>query len=281
MIHSEGRFKGAAERSIYFQCWEPESAPRAVLLIAHGAGEHSTRYQPLAQFFNGHDFAVAALDHNGHGYSEGRPGHVNSFDEYLYDLSIFHRQLAARFAGVPMFLLGHSMGGLITSNYLLHHEQGFVGAILSGPAIKTDLQPGLVQMLLLRLLALLVPRLGMLKLNADGVSRDPEVVKKYIEDPLVFHGKMSARMLRELFAGMSAIQADAARITLPMLILHGGADVMTAPEGSRFLYEHISSSDKTLTIYPGLYHEIFNEPERAEVLIHILAWCEARVGAAG
>ena len=135
-------------------------------------------------------------------------------------------------------------------------------------------------MLLLRLLALLVPRLGMLKLNAEGVSRDPEVVRKYIEDPLVFHGKMSARMLRELFAGMSAIQAGAASITLPMLLLHGGADVMTAPEGSRFLYEHIGSSDKTLKIYPGLYHEILNEPERAEVLAEILDWCETRLGAA-
>jgi alpha-beta hydrolase superfamily lysophospholipase len=277
MIHSEDRFKGAAERSIYFQSWEPESLPRAVLLVAHGAGEHSTRYQPLAQFFTGYDFAVAALDHNGHGHSGGRPGYVDSFDEYLYDLAIFHRQVAARYAGVPMFLLGHSMGGLITANYLLHHQREFVGGILSGPAIKTDLQPGRVQMLLLRLLAQLVPRLGMLKLNAEGVSRDPEVVEKYIEDPMVFHGKMSARMLRELFAGMRAIQAGAARITLPMLLLHGGADVMTAPQGSRFLYEHISSSDKTLTIYPGLYHEIFNEPERAEVLAHILAWCEARM----
>jgi alpha-beta hydrolase superfamily lysophospholipase len=172
------------------------------------------------------------------------------------------------------------MGGLITSNYLLHHQKEFLGGILSGPAIKTDLQPGPVQMQLLRLLALLVPRLGMLKLNADGISRDPEVVRKYIEDPLVFHGKMTARMLRELFAGMSKIQAGAARITLPLLLLHGGADVMTAPEGSRFLYEHIGSSDKTLKIYPGLYHEILNEPERAEVLAHMLEWIETRLGAA-
>jgi alpha-beta hydrolase superfamily lysophospholipase len=105
------------------------------------------------------------------------------------------------------------------------------------------------------------------------------VVRKYIEDPLVFHGKMSVRMIRELFAGMSAVQAGAASITLPMLLLHGGADVMTAPEGSRLLYEHIGSSDKTLKIYPGLYHEILNEPERAEVLAEILGWCETRLGA--
>jgi len=180
-----------------------------------------------------------------------------------------------------MFLFGHSMGGLITSKYLLQHQSDFVGGILSGPLIKTDLHPGPVKMLLLRAAALLVPRLGMLKLNAEGVSRDPEVVRNYIEDPLVYHGKMSTRMLRELFAGMSAIQSGAASITLPILLLHGGADVMTAPAGSRFLYEHVSSSDKTLKIYPGLYHEILNEPERAEVMADILAWCETRLNGPG
>jgi alpha-beta hydrolase superfamily lysophospholipase len=280
MKHSDGRFTGTGNRSIYFQYWEPELTPRAVLLVVHGLGEHSTRYQPLAHYFTGNNYAVAALDHNGHGYSEGRPGYVNSFNDYLTDLGLFHRQLAARFTGVPMFLLGHSMGGLIAGNYLLQHQQDFVGGILSGPAIMSDQQPGRVQMGLLRLLALLAPRLGMLKLDAEGVSRDPEVVRQYVEDPLVFHGKLSARLVRELFAGMTAIQAGAPTITLPMLILHGGADVLTAPAGSRFLHEHISSSDKSLTIYPGLYHEIFNEPEHAAVFAQVLEWCDTRLGAA-
>tara|TARA_R110002049_G_scaffold23490_1_gene82654 strand:+ start:3084 stop:3854 length:771 start_codon:yes stop_codon:yes gene_type:complete len=253
--------------------------PVAVLLVAHGAGEHSARYRSLAQFFTGHNFVVAALDHNGHGYSEGVPGHVDSFADYLDDLSVFHRQISAQFTGVPMILLGHSMGGLIACNYLLGHQAEFAGAVLSGPAIKTDLQPGFIQMTLLRLLALLVPRLGMLKLDAAGVSRDPAVVKDYIADPLVYHGKMSARMLRELFAGMDAVQAGASRITLPMLILHGGEDAMTSLEGSRFLQDHSGSSDKTLIIYPQLYHEIFNEPERAQVLDDVLSWCGARLAA--
>lgn len=277
MRHSDGRFMGAGERSIYFQCWEPEIAIRAVLLLAHGAGEHSGRYHHLAQFFTGYGYAVAALDHHGHGSSDGIPGHVNSFDEYLSDLGTFHRLIADRFSGTPMFMLGHSMGGLIASLYLLHRQDAFIGAILSGAAIKTDLEPGKLQFLLLRLVAKLFPRLGILKLDPAGVSRDPDVVRQYIEDPLVFHGKMTARMVRELFAGMNAIQKGAGAITLPVLILHGAADVMTSPEGSRFLHAAIGSSDKTLHVYPGLYHEIFNEPEQAQVLAQVLEWSDARL----
>ncbi len=277
MKHSDDRYTGSGGRSIYFQCWEPEIAPAAVLLVAHGAGEHSARYQHLAQYFTGHNYAVGALDHNGHGYSEGIPGHLNSFEDYLHDVAILHRKLAARFPGVPMFFLGHSMGGLIACNYLLNYQSDFVGAVLSGAAIKTDLEPGRLQMALLRLCAWLLPRLGILRLNAAGVSRDPEVVRNYAQDPLVFHGKMSARMCRELFAGMHSVQTEAARISLPVLILHGGADVMTSPEGSRFLDQHISSRDKTLKIYPGLFHEIFNEPERIAVLDDVLHWCESRI----
>ena len=277
MKHHDGRFAGAEGHSIYYQYWEPESPPRAVLLIAHGAGEHSARYWPLAQFFTGHHYAVAALDLNGHGNSEGIPGHVNDFEDYLLELGELHKQVTEHFSGVPVFLLGHSMGGLIGSLYLLQQQAQFQGAIFSGPAIKTIQQPPRLQVLLIRLLAVLAPRLGVLQLDASGVSRDPQEVEKYKEDPLVLHGKMSARMVRELFAGMNAIQAEAAKIALPILLLHGGQDIMTSPEGSRFLYDHVSSMDKTLKIYPGLFHEIFNEPEREAVQTDVLSWCEARL----
>lgn len=277
MKHSEGRFTGTGERSIYFQCWEPEVALKAVLLVAHGAGEHSGRYRHFAQHFTGQGYAVAALDHNGHGNSAGTPGYVGKFDYYLSDLAVLHQKISARFAGVPIFLLGHSMGGLIASLYLLRHQAAFAGGILSGPAIKTELAPGKLQLGLLGLAAVIAPRLGILKLDPAGVSRDPEIVRLYVEDPLVFHGKMSARMLHELFAGMTAIQAEAGRITLPMLIMHGSADSMTSPEGSRFLHREIGSADKTLRIYPGLFHEIFNEPEHAEVYAEIVRWCDARL----
>lgn len=279
MKHSDDRFIGAGGRSMYYQCWEPDAASAALLLLVHGAGEHSARYQHLAQFFTGHNYTVGALDLNGHGCSEGVPGHVESFNDYLHDLATFHQQLAARFPGIPMFLLGHSMGGLIACNYLLRDQHDFAGVVLSGPAIKTELEPGRLQMAALRLCAWLLPRLRILKLNAAGVSRDPEVVRNYVDDPLVFHGKMTARMCRELFAGMHAIQVDAKRFSLPILILHGGADVMTSPDGSRFLHQHISSGDKTLKIYPELYHEIFNEPERGDVLQDVLRWCESRTRA--
>lgn len=280
MIHTEDTFTGCAGRSIYCQCWQPETAPRAVLLLVHGAGEHSARYQHLAEFFTAQGYAVSAFDNNGNGRSEGTAGHVESFDDYLVDLKLFHQRVAAQFAAAPVFLLGHSLGGLIASNYLLQQQDAFAGCILSGAAIKSELQPGLVQTWLIRFLAVVAPRLGALQLDANGVSRDPDVVRRYVEDPLVHHGKLSARMLRELFAGMNRIQAGAAGITLPMLILHGGEDTMTAPEGSRFLHQHIGSSDKTLKIYPGLYHEILNEPEQAEILGDVLAWCNGHLPAA-
>lgn len=277
MTHEDGTFSNAAGLSIYYQYWRPEAPVRAVILIVHGAGEHGARYKRFAEQFTRLGYAVVALDHTGHGRSQGTPGHIDSFDDYLQTLGQFHQQVTVDFPDLPLLLLGHSMGGLISSNYLLDHQSEFAGCILSGPAIKTDLEPGFLQMLLIRLLARITPQAGALQLDANGVSRDPAEVEAYVNDPLVHHGKMSARKLRELFAGMSTIQARASEITLPMLMLHGGDDAMASPEGSRFLDSNISSKDKTLKIYPGLYHEIFNEPEREQVFSDVLSWCEAHL----
>jgi alpha-beta hydrolase superfamily lysophospholipase len=276
--HAEGRFSGAVGLSIYYQYWIPETPPKALLLIAHGAGEHSARYRRLAGYCNESGYAVAALDHPGHGKSEGRYGHVDRFEDFVVTLQIFQRRVAADFPGLRQILLGHSMGGLISVLYLLAHQQDFAGCVLSVPAITTDIEPPYLQLLLIRCLSLLAPRAGVLQLDAAGVSRDPAVVADYVSDPLVNHGKMTARMVAELFQGMRRIQAEAGTITLPLLLLHGGADAMTAPEGSRFLYEHVGSVDKTLKIYPGLYHEIFNEPEHPAVVADLLAWCDRLAG---
>jgi alpha-beta hydrolase superfamily lysophospholipase len=274
MKHSEGSFDGAAGKRIYSQCWQPEEAARALVLVVHGAGEHSGRYTDLAQRFTARGYAVAALDHPNHGQSEGHYGHVDRFDEFMETLGIFHRRVCADFPGLPVFLLGHSMGGLIGSLYLLQRQAEFRGCVLSGPAVKTDIEPGVFQMLLIRLLSAVAPTVGVLQLDANGVSRDRAVVDAYVNDPLVNHGKMSARKVAELFRAMKHIQRHASEITLPMLLLHGEADSMASAAGSRFLHEHISSTDKTLKIYPGLFHEIFNEPEREQVIADALKWCD-------
>lgn len=281
MRQSEGLFTGAGNLPVFYQYWAPETAPKALLLLVHGAGEHSGRYLPLARYFTRHGYAVAALDHPGHGKSEGHYGHVDRFEELVATLDIFQRKVTAEFPQVPQILVGHSMGGLIGSLYLLRNQQAFAACVMSGPAIKTDIEPGYLQLLLIRCLSVLAPKTGVLQLDAAGVSRDPAVVDAYVNDPLVNHDKMSARMVAELFRSMRQIQADAARITVPILLLHGGADLMASPEGSRFLHEHVSSTDKTLEIFPGLFHEIFNEPEHEEIFAQVLAWCDKRLIAAG
>ena len=278
MHQRDGKFEGAAGHTVYYQYWTPTQPPKAVVLLVHGAGEHSDRYSELAAYLCAHNYAVAGLDHIGHGKSEGTYGHMESFDHHLETLEIFLRQVREEFPNLPMILLGHSMGGLISSCFLLRHQQEFVGCALSGPAIKTDLEPGFLQMAVIRLLTKIAPGLGVLQLDAAGVSRDPEVVKAYTEDPLVNHGKMSAGFVSGLFKGMEEIQARASEITLPLLVMHGEQDSMASPNGARFLYENVSSEDKKLLLYPELYHEILNEPEKDQVMGDLLGWMDERVG---
>lgn len=277
MQQSQGQFVGARGATIYYQAWSGQAPIRAVLVVAHGAAEHGGRYAGLAQYFTDRHYAVVALDHDGHGKSDGKRCCLRSFDDYVEDLATLQRRAAVDFPEAPQVLLGHSLGGLIACNLLLHKQDKFVACVLSGAAIMTDLQPPNYQRVLIRLLSRVLPNLGVLKLDASGVSRDAAEVQKYVEDPLNHSGALSVRLVAEMFKAMSTVQDNAPAITLPMLILHGGADTMTSPRGSQFLYDNIASADKWLTVYPGLYHEIFNEPERLAVLAEVEQWLDARL----
>lgn len=279
MQHTEGHFIGERDTAIYHQYWQPEGTPRGLLLVAHGAGEHGARYADFARQCTARGYVVAAIDHVGHGRSGGTPGDMVDFADCLGDLNQWRELLSARFPDLPQFLVGHSMGGLIVGSYLLDQQAGLAGAVLCASLVMTDDAPGPFLRRVINLLSRIFPRLGVHKVDAAGVSRDPEVVRRYNEDPLVFHGTMGTRMLRELFDAVDVLKARVAEITVPLLVLHGLEDRLTSPEGSKLLAEHAGSADKQLKVYPELFHEIFNEPEREAVIGDVLNWCDARLPA--
>ncbi len=275
MKHREGFFEGVRNASIYFQGWLPEGEPKAILLIAHGLAEHSGRYMNIVDRFVPLGYAVYGLDHLGHGKSEGTRVYVERFEDYTDTLKIYFDRIQT---GKPVFLLGHSMGGLIGAIYLLDHQAELKGAVLSGPSVKVHDKITPTLLLVGKLHSALMPKFGLIELDAEGVCRDPAVVQAYISDPLVYRGKTTARLAAEMLKAMRVIGAQASKITLPIMIVQGGADRLVDPAGARMLYDTVSSTGKEIRIYEGFYHEVFNEPERERVLVDVERWIEAHLG---
>jgi acylglycerol lipase len=248
-----------------------------VLLVVHGLGEHCGRNMNVVNHFVPLGYAVYGLDHIGHGKSDGAREVVERFEDYTSPLTAYYHMIKGWQAGKPIFLLGHSMGGLIVSYYLLEQQVNFRGAVVSAPLVKVGDDVSPVTIIIGKILSVLVPKAGLLTLDANGVSRDPEVVKAYVNDPLVFHGKTPARLAAELLKAMMRVTAEADKISLPLIILQGAEDKLVDPAGAQMLYDKASSKDKTIQVYEGLYHEVFNEPERARVLKDVEAWLAARV----
>jgi len=273
MEHQEGTFEGQGGTQLYYQHWRPEAEPRAVLAVVHGYGEHSGRYGNVVDWFVPRGYALLALDMRGHGRSPGQRGYIESFAQVREDVRAFldtvHEQEPER----PVFLIGHSQGGLTVLNYVLYDPSGLAGVVASGPLLsQLPLSPLLLQVS--RLLSKAWPTLGLnVGVDAEALSHDQQVVEAYVNDPLV-HGKGTPRLGTELTAAIEWTRAHAADMALPCLIVHGGADRLCAPEASRIFYEHIAYADKERIEYEGYYHELFNEVGKEKVLADVEAWLE-------
>ncbi|MFT6406607.1 MAG: alpha-beta hydrolase superfamily lysophospholipase [Arenicella sp.] len=266
----------STENGLYYRHW-PATNTKAVVMLVHGLGEHCHRYEHLAAHLNQAGYALSSMDLPCHGRSDGTRGHIDSFEVFENAVLELYRRTTDAIPNTPIFLLGHSMGGLIAARLLLNHQDKFNGALLSGAAMQSPQEPPAWQVAVIRFVARFFPKAKMLALDASAVSRDPAVVDKYMADPLVSKDKLSAQFLVSMTDAMEKCKEGGAKITLPLKIMHGSADVMTAPEGSQILHDAVSSSDKQITIYDGLFHEIFNEPEAETIFSEMVSWMDARV----
>lgn len=261
---------------IFYRHWRVENA-KALIIISHGLGEHSGRYQQTASDFNEAGFSVVALDHIGHGQSPGRRAYVPDFSALLNPLDELRTHVANSDPELPVFLIGHSMGGLIAASSLIDNQAQYQGAILTGPALGLPSPPPLWQVLLLRTLSRFAPTAKAFDIDSSAICRDPAVVDAYLADDLVHHQNIPARMVVSLFDEGARVLQAAPKITLPLLLLHGAKDKLTSVEASKTFVDELGSADKEITVYDTLFHELFNEPEREQIIARCRDWMDAHL----
>jgi acylglycerol lipase len=271
--HTEWTIGGHGGVSLHAQGWLPEGTPRDVIAISHGYAEHGGRYGNLVERLVPLGYALYALDHRGHGRSGGKRALVDRMAWVIEDFHRFVGEVRARHGGSQVKLLGHSMGGNVAFGYALRWREDLSGLILSGPLIGGKVPAA--QKLAMRLLSAIAPGMGTVALPPDGVSRDPAVVAAYQADPLVTVGKIPARTAHELFAVLPGYLEGASHMTVPVLIQHGEADSLVPLAGIRPTIAAIGAPEKTVITYPGLFHEIYNEPEKDAVIGDLIRWLEA------
>jgi alpha-beta hydrolase superfamily lysophospholipase len=274
----ERTFEGVGGVRIVYDVWERDDVDcRGVVVLCHGYAEHARRYDHVALRLGESGLAVYALDLRGHGRSGGKRVFLRDISEYTDDFHTLVGIAAKEYPELKRVVLGHSMGGGVVFAYGVEHPDDYAAMVLSGPAVDAQEGQMPVKLLLANVLGKVLPGLPVEQLPTDAVSRDPEVVAAYNTDPLVFHGKFPAGIARALIGVGETVPQRAPALTAPLLVVHGEQDKLVPVKGSRRLMEHVGSDDAQLTVYPELYHEVFNEPERAVVLNDVTSWIEARI----
>lgn len=276
MEHSEDYLTATDGTKLYYQVWKPDTAPKAIIQIVHGLAEYVGRYSNVIDALIPAGFAIYGQDHRGHGKSEGTRGYINTFSDYIEDEHAFTKFIQEQEPNIPIFLLGHSLGSMISVFYASKHFDYFKGLILSGAGFPATSKVNPFVLMMARVMSRVLPK-GKIKLDlADEISRDPEVVKAYVEDPQVFK-KVTYRFGAEMIKAAKSLQETLSTITIPILGQCGGADTLMLNPTE--LFSAITSSDKELKIYDGLYHEVYNEPEadRKIVLNDLIEWLGAHL----
>jgi acylglycerol lipase len=252
--------------------------PAGTVVLVHGLHEHGGRYRHVAERLAAAGYACYAPDHPGHGRSAGTRGNIGSMAAAVAGVEGTVRLAGERHPGTPLFVYGHSMGGLIALQYLTGAPDARIrGAVISAPALDTSAATGVLRKVV-PVLSRLLPDLGILSLDVDTISRDPAVVAAYRADPLTFTGKVRARTGSEMMLAADGMPERLRSLTMPLFVLHGGDDRLVPPAASELVPAHAGSADATRTVYDGLYHEPHSEPEQQQVLDDVVAWLDAHRG---
>jgi alpha-beta hydrolase superfamily lysophospholipase len=273
---SDGKFEGVGGLHLYYRAWECEQAT-AGLIVVHGLSDHSGRYADLGARLASNRINVYSFDLRGHGASEGRRGHAPRFDYFLQDVERFRREVESLTAGaVPLFILGHSMGGLITLRYIEEYDVPLRGAILTSPWLATGPSIPKWKILGAGMLNKILPSLPIdAGIDPEFISHDPVVVANYREDPLV-HRKITPRLVMEASAAMGLALHRSDRIRMPLLFLLAGDDQIVDTPRSESFARSLSVPDVTVRALPDYYHEVLNDFDRAQALKEIRAWINGR-----
>ena len=277
MKHSEGYIKGEREANIYYQNWLPDGEVKASILISHGMGEHSGRYLNIAEYFIPKGFGVYALDHYGHGKSDGTRVHVEKFQDLTIPLRTYSYMILDQHPGKPLFLMGQSLGALIGTAFLLEDQTGFTGAIFTAAGVKLPENITPLTVVMAKILSVVMPKAGAAQMEYQYLSQDQKLLDAFYNDPLVYTGKTTARLGTESLRIMQRIDKEGGKIILPLLILHGEEDKLVALGAAKHLAEKVGSEDKTLKIYKGHWHDLLHDTGVEEVLADIEEWIEKRL----
>lgn len=260
----------------FIQGWEPDQKPKALVALVHGLGEHTGRYAHVGKALNDAGYTLVGFDLRGHGWSGGSRGHVPSLDTYMQDIRRFFELIEKRYAGLPHFLYGHSLGGLLVLAYAIQYGAHLRGVVATGPGLRSALQQQKAKVAIVRLLGAFLPTMTLGSgLDASAISHDRAVVEAYKNDPLV-HDRASLGFGKAALHAIDLCFERAGELPVPLLIMHGKSDTIAYSSGSEELAELLrdQGKDVTLKLWNDLYHEVHNEPEKEEVFKFMVAWLD-------